>query len=126
MLQRQQQMPQLFPLKPHLRKAVLNMIKWNGIFFLLLGSMLGISIQNDVQADDSKVVDLGEMSVHGEIRRPAITWIDSQKPVKDVLSDIVKKEFERFETELLRQASSSIATEINPIAESNPAAESQP
>lgn len=81
------------------------MIKWSLIGCALLLCLMGLlSIQSLSYADDSKVVDLGEMSVHGEIRRPAITWIDSQKPVKDVLSSVVKKEFERFEAELLRPA----------------------
>lgn len=49
----------------------------------------------------SKVVDLGELSVNGEVRRPNITWIDSQKLVNEALPGVVKAEIELFESRLL-------------------------
>ena len=77
------------------------MKKLNFIFRVMLGMTASLCAWS---ADSSKVVDLGEMEVQGDIRRPAITWIDSQKPVKDGLSSIIKTEFERFETQLLAPA----------------------
>jgi hypothetical protein len=41
------------------------------------------------------------MSVTGEVRKPTIQWIDSQKPVKDSISGFAIKELEAFEATLL-------------------------
>src|SRR4051812_40551020 len=57
---------------------------------------------------NSGVIDLGEMSVEGELRRPSITWIDSQKPVNSVLGAYMDEEFERFESSLLHPATHSV------------------
>ncbi|MBF0208037.1 MAG: hypothetical protein HQK53_14250 [Oligoflexia bacterium] len=52
----------------------------------------------------SNTVDLGDINVAGEVRKPSIAWIDSQKAVKDQLPDIFKNEFAEFEAELLKPA----------------------
>jgi len=52
--------------------------------------------------ESSKVVDLGQMSVTGDVRRPTITWIDSQKTVREKLPSLVKEDYEIFEASLLQ------------------------
>lgn len=56
------------------------------------------------QSGGGKVVDLGEMSVQGELRKPNISWIDSQKNVRDILPDYLKSEFNSFEAKLVTPA----------------------
>ena len=70
----------------------------------MIGLLLLLPKAMSFAGDSPRTVDLGEMSVNGEIRRPSIQWIDSQKPVKDLLPEIVKIEFERFEAALLAPA----------------------
>lgn len=71
------------------------------LFILILSSF------SYCEENDSKVIDLGEMSVTGEVRKPSIQWIDSQKSVKEHLPSLLKGEFERFEEQLLRPSSLS-------------------
>ena len=61
-----------------------------------------------------RVVDLGELSVTGEVRRPSINWIDSQKPVKESMSAVVRRELEAHEAVLL-------GPELQPSASESPA-----
>ncbi len=49
----------------------------------------------------STVIDLGEISVEGELRKPAITWIDSKKAVNEVVPSLFESEFDSFEHSLL-------------------------
>ena len=54
-----------------------------------------------IAAEESGVIDLGEFSVTGELRKPSIQFIESQKSVREVLPEIFKAEFEEFENTLL-------------------------
>jgi hypothetical protein len=51
------------------------------------------------------VIDLGQLEVEGEIRRPNINWVDSQKRVKDMLPGFHQAEFKSVEDQLLKPAS---------------------
>lgn len=62
----------------------------------------------------SKVFDLGEMSVVGELSKPGIQWIDSQRLIKEQLPQILKAEFERIENKLLQPDS---VTPTQPLKE---------
>jgi hypothetical protein len=57
------------------------------------------------QDSDSSVVDLGQVSVTGEVRRPAISWIDSQKAAREAVPGLLKSEFEKYEENLLKASS---------------------
>jgi hypothetical protein len=56
------------------------------------------------EVDSDKMVDLGEISVMGEVRRPNLLWIDSQKSVRELLPEIIKSEYEAYTKELLEPA----------------------
>lgn len=56
------------------------------------------------EAKSASVVDLGEMSINGELRRPSVQWIESKKALRPELPKIAQKELERLEEELLRPA----------------------
>ena len=47
------------------------------------------------------VINLGTEEIQGELRRPKVDWIDSQKRVKAWLPLIHEKQFVRLEAELL-------------------------
>jgi len=77
---------------------------------IAVGLLIQIGIQltpafaaNAPEKPPGKVVDLGETSVNGEVRRPSITWIDSQKSVRDDLPEVFRKEFDEFEGCLLKE-----------------------
>lgn len=52
--------------------------------------------------EPSQTVDLGQMSVSGEVRRPAINWIDSQRTVKGKIPEFLKADYEQFVQRLLK------------------------
>lgn len=56
------------------------------------------------QAADSTVVDLGQMSINGELRRPSVQWIDSKKALRPELPKIATEELIRLEDKLLKPA----------------------
>lgn len=56
------------------------------------------------EAKSASVVDLGEMSINGELKRPTVQWIESKKALRPELPKIAQKELERLEEELLRPA----------------------
>ena len=49
-----------------------------------------------------KVIDIGNLEVDGELRRPNVNWIDSQKRIKDLLPAFHREEFRALERELLK------------------------
>ena len=55
-------------------------------------------------AADSAVVDLGQMSINGELRRPSVQWIDSKKSLRPELPKIAQEELVRLEEKLLQPA----------------------
>ena len=50
----------------------------------------------------SKVIDLGDVELSTDVRRPSLTWLDSQKTVRSQLAQLVRRELEEFEESLLR------------------------
>lgn len=87
---------------------------WNfGLVLLSLLGCMGLAVgENFLYADGAAannepqagVIDLGQMSVNGELRKPSVTWIDSQKAVKDLIHAYLKPEFDAFESKLLEPA----------------------
>lgn len=71
-------------------------LKWSAPL-LLLGVVLG----SQASEPEPQVIDLGQTSVNGELRKPAISWIDSQKSVREALSDHLRVELKAFEAEVL-------------------------
>jgi len=51
-----------------------------------------------------QVIDLGQLEIEGEVRRPNVNWIDSQRRVKDMLPIFHRAEFKALEDQLLRPA----------------------
>lgn len=47
------------------------------------------------------VIDLGQIEVEGEVRRPQVTWIDSQRRLRDQMPGFHQQEFYRLEAQLL-------------------------
>ena len=51
-----------------------------------------------------KVLDLGEIEITGEVRRPNVNLVYSKKYFKKAMNQMARKEFKQFETELLQPA----------------------
>ena len=47
-------------------------------------------------------IDLGQIEVEGELRRPQTEWIDSQKRLMEMIPEIHKRAFLQLEQELLK------------------------
>lgn len=65
--------------------------------------------------NSSQVVDLGQMSVSGDVRKPSISWIDSQKAVRDQIPVFLKCDFEEFEKTLIEHSSDQISQEASAV-----------
>ena len=67
-------------------------------------SILALSLMLSVCAfaADKKVIDLGQLEIEGELRRPSLQWLDSQKRLKEWLPRIYAEQFKRLEDELVR------------------------
>ena len=48
-----------------------------------------------------KVLDLGEIEIIGEVRRPNVNLVHSKKYFNKIVSGMIKDELEEFEKELL-------------------------
>lgn len=55
-------------------------------------------------AGESKVIDLGDLSIEGDVRRPLVLTLQSQDYTKIIQQKILLKEFELLENELLKLA----------------------
>ena len=55
-----------------------------------------------VTPSGKKVLDLGELEVEGEVRRPPVDWIDSNKRIKQQIPGLYASQFRKLEEELLR------------------------
>ncbi len=53
-------------------------------------------------AKAEKVVDLGQLEIEGELRRPNVQWVDSNKKIKEYIVRIYTEQFRRLEDELLK------------------------
>ncbi len=49
-----------------------------------------------------RVIDLGQIEVEGELRRPQTEWIDSQKRLMEMIPEIHRRAFLQLEQELLK------------------------
>ena len=86
----------------------------HGILFLF--TLLCASSWAFADGDDSsKVVDLGQMSVSGDVRKPSISWIDSQKAVRDQIPVFLKYDFEEFERTLMEHSSDQKSEEPSTV-----------
>lgn len=54
------------------------------------------------QADSKKVLDLGEMEIDGELRRPSLSWLDSSKRAQALIPELYRKLFAELEAELTK------------------------
>jgi hypothetical protein len=52
-------------------------------------------------ATKKRVIDLGELEVTGEVRRPPVLWIDSDQKVRNEIPKLYRKQFLALEEELL-------------------------
>lgn len=77
----------------------------NLVFKLSVGLLIVLSLfawkGKAEEESSSSVVDLGQLSVTGEVRRPAISWIDSQKSVREMVPALIKIEYDAYEQTLL-------------------------
>ena len=51
-----------------------------------------------------KVLDLGEIEITGEIRRPNVNLVYSKKYFSKAMNEMARHEFKQFEAELLKPA----------------------
>ena len=50
------------------------------------------------------MIDLGQLEVEGELRRPPVNWIGNMKGLKELLPSLYANEFKRLEEQLLKPA----------------------
>lgn len=74
------------------------MIQLNFLLLLILSS---ISVFADSNSP-GKTIDLGQLEIEGELRRPNVQWLDSQKRLKEYVSRIYAEQFHHLEDELLK------------------------
>ncbi len=48
-----------------------------------------------------KMVDLGEYEIEGQIRKPSIQWIETQKKIQQSIQIVFESQLEKLEKELL-------------------------
>ncbi len=53
-------------------------------------------------ADGKKVLDLGEMEIDGELRRPSLSWLDSNKRAQALIPELYRRLFAELEGELTK------------------------
>lgn len=73
--------------------------------FLLIATNAVAEQSQSKAAPRGSVIDLGQLEVEGEIRRPPIDWIDSQKRAKQNLLNLYARQFALIEEALLKPAS---------------------
>lgn len=73
------------------------MKNWNVI--LMAGLLIGNCC---IAAENKKVIDIGELEVEGEVRRPPVDWIDSSQRMKQEMSNVYIRQFQKLENELLK------------------------
>jgi len=64
---------------------------------LVCGSTAALAAQNAGQ----KTINIGDLEVRGEVRRPMLQFVDSDRQTMESLADMSRTEFEKYERELL-------------------------
>ena len=54
---------------------------------------------------EKKVLDLGEFEITGEVRRPNVNWLRSNRNFRDSVDSMTLDELKKFEEELLKPES---------------------
>lgn len=49
----------------------------------------------------SRVIDLGQLEIEGELRRPPVNWVGNYKGMRELLPILYAAEFERLESEVV-------------------------
>ena len=49
-----------------------------------------------------KVIDLGELEVEGEVKRPQVNYVDSQRKIKESIPEFHREGFTELEDKLLK------------------------
>lgn len=88
--------------------------------FKLLMVLLLINFFSSYAFGKSKILDLGEIEIIGEVRRPNINLIYSKKYMSKAMLLIAKKELKKLETELLKPAENLILKKQQKIKKKNP------
>lgn len=73
------------------------MFRYLKFFFMLLVIFSSLFVFGE-----NKVLDLGEIEIKGEVRRPNINLIYSKKYINEAMLLIVRKELQKLEKELLK------------------------
>ena len=55
-------------------------------------------------AQAKRVLDLGQMDIQGEVRRPNVNLVNSKKYFKDMIKKMAHQELKQFERELTQPA----------------------
>ncbi len=49
----------------------------------------------------NRVVDLGQLEIEGELRRPPVNWVGNYKGMREIIPILYAAEFERLEKEIV-------------------------
>lgn len=79
---------------------IINQICIRGIKYIII--MVIMSIFHAVCLDKKKILNLGEINIKGELRRPNINLVYSKKYFNKTMSTMANSELIQFEKELLK------------------------
>lgn len=64
-------------------------------------------------AESSKVIDLGDIEVKGELRKPFVQYVDTEKTTQKLLPELSRQKLEEFERKLLQSKDASATKETS-------------
>jgi hypothetical protein len=73
-------------------------------FLLLVFSLihLNAAAPKEQKQKAPKVIDLGELEVEGEVKRPQVNYVDSQRKIKESIPEFHREGFTELENKLLK------------------------
>lgn len=87
-----------------LNRALFNLLRPAGLWILAAAVLAGLFCFGAFAFGGEKVLDLGEIEITGEVRRPNINLIYSKKYFDEAMTAVAKRELKALEGELLKPA----------------------
>ena len=70
--------------------------------------IVGILLGGILYSANAKVLDLGELEITGEVRRPNLNMVYSKKYFKKAVRDMAQSELKKFEQKLLKPGMNTV------------------
>lgn len=77
-------------------------MKTSQAIMIVAGLLLSISSQAaKPPVGKSRTIDLGQLEIQGELRRPPVNWVGNYKGMREILPVLYSEEFSQLEKEIL-------------------------